>query len=428
LFAAAFGLLLGLALTKFGNPIILDRLIDPPSNIWEFLFQAWPIRWGYGLLGICAILGLSVFQPKTLIPKWVLLAPCLWLGWQLLSAAQTVDRRLTDPAMLHFAACVLCFFLGALALGRLPNLRPFCLFLVLAFTWVLWTGFDQHNGGLEAMRNMLLQQPNWQQFPPDYLKRIQSNRIFSTLVYPNALAAAILLLLPIVLVSGWMLLDRLTFIARAVIVGLIGYMAVACLYWSGSKSGWLIALVLLFCVLLRQPLPKGVRPTLLGLVLVGGLAGFFIKYSPYFHRGAPSVSARFEYWKAAAKTAAAHPVLGTGPATFSVMFRQIRPPEAEMAQLVHNDYLEQACDSGFPGLLAYGCFIFGSIYALGRNKAIVGRWDRFCVWLGLLGWTLENFVEFPLYIPALTWIAFTLFGWLWAQAVEGTPPAEPDRA
>jgi len=33
-FAAAFGAVLALSLLKFGNPIILDRLIDPPADIW----------------------------------------------------------------------------------------------------------------------------------------------------------------------------------------------------------------------------------------------------------------------------------------------------------------------------------------------------------------------------------------------------------
>ena len=33
---------------------------------------------------------------------------------------------------------------------------------------------------------------------------------------------------------------------------------------------------------------------------------------------------------------------------FAKTFAPIKPPEAEMARLVHNDYLEQACDSGWP--------------------------------------------------------------------------------
>jgi hypothetical protein len=41
---------------------------------------------------------------------------------------------------------------------------------------------------------------------------------------------------------------------------------------------------------------------------------------------------------------------------------------------------------------------------------------RFPVWLGLFGWAMQEFVEFGLYIPALAWTAFFLFGWLWSYA------------
>jgi hypothetical protein len=38
---------------------------------------------------------------------------------------------------------------------------------------------------------------------------------------------------------------------------------------------------------------------------------------------------------------------------------------------------------------------------------------RFATWLGLLGWALQSFVEFGLYVPAVGWTAFWLLGWLW---------------
>jgi O-antigen ligase len=88
-----------------------------------------------------------------------------------------------------------------------------------------------------------------------------------------------------------------------------------------------------------------------------------------------------------------------------------------MAWLVHNDYLEQASDSGLAGLVAYALFIAG---ALGRSFPRPGKaptaqrddWLTFAVWLGVLGWSLQSFIEFGLYIPALAWPAFTFLGWL----------------
>jgi len=36
----------------------------------------------------------------------------------------------------------------------------------------------------------------------------------------------------------------------------------------------------------------------------------------------------------------------------------------------------------------------------------------FAMWMGVLGWSLQSFLEFGLYIPALAWPAFAFFGLL----------------
>jgi len=86
-----------------------------------------------------------------------------------------------------------------------------------------------------------------------------------------------------------------------------------------------------------------------------------------------------------------------------------------MAQLAHNDYLEQASDSGLIGFCSYATFLLGSAVLLGRTVVGVFRNDLFPVWLGCLAWALQSFVEFPLYIPALAWPTFAFLGLLWAQ-------------
>jgi hypothetical protein len=35
------------------------------------------------------------------------------------------------------------------------------------------------------------------------------------------------------------------------------------------------------------------------------------------------------------------------------------------------------------------------------------------MWLGLLGWAIQAFIEFGLYIPALAWPMFVFCGILW---------------
>jgi O-antigen ligase/polysaccharide polymerase Wzy-like membrane protein len=410
-FAGLVGAWLGLSLLKFGNPIILDRLVEPPRGFWEFVFNSWPVAWGYAMLPVLLAASVPVVRFKTKVPLWVLALPLVWFGWQLLSATRTVDARLTTATVTHFTVCIVCFYLGLFALSRVEDMTLFWVFLLAGLVWVLWTGFGQHFGGLESTRRMIYAQEDWQQLPPEYLRRIASNRIFSTLVYPNALAGAILLLLPSLLGVTLHMTRQMTNIGRGVLVGLLAYAGVACLYWSGSKSGWLIGMALGLLVLLRVPFQRKVKVAIAATALAIGLAGFLVKFSDYFERGATSVGARFDYWRAAWETAKTHPCLGTGPGTFSISYRQLITPESEMTRLVHNDYLEQASDSGFPGFAAYLVFILGSMAFLFRNTDKSQL--RFLVWLGLAGWALQGLVEFGLYIPALAWQAFLFLGWLW---------------
>jgi hypothetical protein len=419
-FAASFGALLGLALLKFPQPPILEKYTTMPANEYEWALAPWPIVIGQVLLGCVWGLGLVAGISRVTFPKWLLVLPLVWLCWQFFSGTQSVNAELTRGTLKHFAACVVCFYLGVFCLGRDKMPTWFFLLPLGAMAIVIATGFNQHFGGLESTRQYfrLYSYADWEANRPeqlrDYLKRIESDRIFSTLFYPNALAGALLLWMPAVLVTILQSLTQFERSARIFLAVMMGGGALGCLFWSGSKGGWLLALALGVLALLYFPLPKRVKIAVVALVAVGGLAGFALKYSGYFERKATSVIARFDYWDAAVKTAVAKPVFGTGPGTFAIPYAKIKRPESEMARLTHNDYLQQASDSGLIGFLAYTVFIVGVLFhtrpRLGANRDYL----RFAVWLGVLGWALQGLLEFGLYIPALAWAAFALLGWLLA--------------
>src|SRR5262249_53337746 len=135
----------------------------------------------------------------------------------------------------------------------------------------------------------------------------------------------------------------------------------------------------------------------------------------YFHKGATSAVARFDYWQAAVQITKDHPIFGTGPGTFFIPYQKIKRPESEVSRLTHNDYLEQASDSGIPGLLLYAGFVVGGLIWIARRKGFLSDWRNFAVWLGVLGWSLQSLMEFSLYIPALSWSAFAFLGWMMGQ-------------
>jgi hypothetical protein len=370
--------------------------------------------------------------------------------WQFVAAFWTVNPGLTKPTLAHFFACVVCFYLGFFSLASSQRLGAFWAGLISGLIIVIAVGWEQHFGGLEQTRQyfFLYIYPRLKEVPPEYIKKISSTRVFSTLFYPNALAGATLLLLVPILAVIWQAREKFTRGARTFLVAAIALGGLGCLYWSGSKGGWLLMLVLGLIWLLCLPFSPNLKRMLVVTVLVVGLASFFWKYSGFFQKGATSVGARFDYWDAAVKTTMANPLFGTGPGTFSTAYQKVKRPESEMSRLVHNDYLEQGSDSGVPGLILYTAFIVG-VLVLTRPEELFAQngdsawlrgskgppkvqdqaeskpksenakpgsgdktWVWFAIWLGTLGWALQGLLEFGLYIPGLAWPAFVFMGLL----------------
>lgn len=412
-FSVAFGAFLGLALVKFGNVVIMERFIERPQSGLEWVFNPWPLDVAYGGMTGLVVFGLFAVRWRKPDPGWWTVLPLVWLAWQLAAATQSVDASLTQATIRHFVACVVCFYLGLFALSSARE--PWFLYgLVAGFGIVLAVGGQQHFGGLEASRKYFFTYvyPQLTEVPPEYLKKLQSDRVWATLFYPNALAGVLLLLLPATLVFILQHFTRLTVGARQFVAAVFGAGALGCLFWSGSKGGWLLMLGLVLVALLHLPFPSRWKAVLLCVVAGGGLVGFGLKYASFFQKGATSVSARFDYWHAALVTARANPVFGTGPGTFAIPYQRIKRPESEMSRLVHNDYLQQASDSGISGFVAYVALTMGWLVWTWKRLGRPVDPLRFAVWLGLLGWLMQGFMEFGLYIPALAWPAFGMMGWL----------------
>mgnify|MGYP000914555477 CR=1 FL=1 len=436
LVVGVYGAFLGLTLVKFGNPVILDYLVLAPSTGIEWVFSTWPIRWVFDtFFGSLFFVGLSFLACSAWAFKnsladtihnltqnriaWLPVSCLLgWYAWQWVAAINTVNGQLTSVTLSQFTMCLICFAFGLFCLRRLEHVDLLCCGLAVGFLIVLWSGMDQQFGGLEATRKMIYDQGGLENYPEEFLQRISTGRIFGTLFYPNALAGVILLVSPLTLLFVSKLASGHGNIVWGLAVGLPGYFSAACLYWSGSKSGWLIAAVMLLLIGLRMPLPKRGKWLLLSLVGLLALGAFGVRFAGYFQKGATSVAARFDYWNAAVKVAASNPISGTGPGTFQVPYSRLKAPESEMARLVHNDYLQQASDSGIPGFLGYTGLLLGSICLLYRKSKASPL--QFAAWLGLFAWALHSGVEFGLYIPAIAWPAFTMLGWLTGNGMDTT--------
>ena len=448
-YALGFGLFLGLAILKFGNPVILDQKITPPASPSEFWTYAWPTHWSNWILLPLALAGAGLaFIGKSRWPGtrrlWVL--PLLWFGWQLLSATQTVDGNLTATTLWQFAGCVACYFLGALVLGRERAVYWLLAGVLAAFALCLVKGINQRLFEFPQSRELLVEgeRAGWTNFPPEMflqmkhdhvvittngvdmpnpviLAKFAKGRVNGTLIYPNALAGLILLLLPVSLVLAFSRTKRLRPLIRAAVIALTVSLGGSAFFWTGSKLGWLIALAIGSVCLFRLPWPMRLKMAALTGILLIGLVIFAVRFHGYFAAGATSVGARFDYWRAAVETTLDHPLFGTGPGTFQRPYERLKSPEAEMARLTHNDCLEQFSDSGIAGGVVYAVWIVLSLATIGRRTWRASDPMTFALFAGLLGWFVQGLGEFSLYVPALAWTAFTLLGVL--QNESGSNPS-----
>lgn len=457
LYALVFGLFLGLCIWKFGNPVILDHKIIAPETFAEWLNGAWPLHWAnWILLPLAIIGGLLVFKNRNLKQsdkseignrkskiKWLWLLPLVWLGWQFLSATQTVDATLTRATLWQFSGCVACYFIGALLLSREKLSRWLLIGVLAAFAFCLVRAVNQKVFEYPAERQSLVEgeRGGWTNFPPEavasmkldgviittngldvvnpvIMAKFVKGRVSGTLVYPNALAGIILLLWPVSLALAFGATKNMRPLVRLAAVMLTVFLGAAAMFWSGSKLGWLVAMGLAGLYLLRLDWPKKLKWLAVAAVLVLGLGVFAVRFQHYFATGATSASARLDYWRAAVQTTVAKPLFGTGPGTFQRPYAELKSPDSEMARLTHNDYLEQFSDSGLVGGITYIGWIGLALMCVGR-KAWLGR-DAifFSIFAGLLAWFLQGFGEFSLYLPALGWAAFTLLGLLIGQKLK----------
>jgi hypothetical protein len=423
-FAVVAGLFFFVIIIKFGSPVVMDRYIPAPQSFALAVYELWPPHWSAWLFVPVALAGLWSLEWNRTKLHWVLLLPLIWLGWQLVSSTQTVNLALTKLTMTHFAVCVGLFYLGFFARRGMSNPWPVWAGMGLALCWFMRVALEQHFGGLEATRKMIKESPELMGLDPqlltnpDYLKRLAGDRIFGTFAgYPNGLAGGLVLFLPLTLVFLWRLTPKVRDPIRVVFVLILGGCGLGCLYWSGSKAGWLVALVVGLAALGHSAVPLKWKRWLIYGLLVAGVAGFAVKYASFFQKERNSVGARFAYWRAALLIIDHHPILGTGPGTFQIPFAQFKRPGDEMAKLCHNDYLEQATDSGILGFISYSAMIFTLLFRLYRYRIQKSPldWLYFAIWLGIFGLSMHCMVEYHLYVPGLAWPLFFLFGWLLAR-------------
>ena len=224
-------------------------------------------------------------------------------------------------------------------------------------------------------------------------------RVFSSIGQPNALAAYLVLAIPICA----SLIPKSQPLARGAIALCLALMvtALALTLSRGGYMGFALAATIVAVPLIRslrlslRSFLYGLVPCLAGVVLVASVAQPISATAAQFWDRAlssgnladGSVQGHLDLWSVGAAIALDYPILGAGQETYPELFGRYRdvtlaPSRARVMSAYrpespHNVYLAIAAGSGFPALAAYVAVLVGFFYMVVRAiKATRSEWRR----------------------------------------------------
>jgi O-antigen ligase len=397
-------------------------------------------EWGLGL-GLAAMIAwttmcLGGYRPETMVvTSWAVFALAALGGllWSLRAGARFNLAGLLPVPFLLFALASACWIAPAPWLAWrewLLWLQAWLVFLLVlhhgrtrAQTWTLVGTL----AGLGLVGAVLAA---WQRFrDPVWLMlgRHQAEQFFGRssgmFGIPNSLAGLLELMIPVCLTLLW---SRATSLLAKVLCGWLAAIFIGVVALTGSRGGWLA----LASALVLWPLlfTRSWRRKLAGAVAVLGFGAAAI-FALYRFSGEargriqPFLTGEFEtsrpvMWRAGLEIWRERPWLGTGAASYNVLFDQHRPRSFHAEpQWTHNDYLNTLSDYGVVGFglwaaLGGGILWLGwrGVRRLRREKPASGRifdlWRwRQGLWLGLVAFAVHLLVDFHTKIPALIFAA-----------------------
>lgn len=239
---------------------------------------------------------------------------------------------------------------------------------------------------------------------------------------PNSLAGLLVLMIPLVLAGVF---ARGTSVLLKIGCAWVGAVFIFGLVLTGSRGGWiaLAAALMLGAILTGRGWWKKIWVAgLVLLVAVIGLVALFRLSGPARERIQPFLDGRFEttrplLWKAGYQIWRDHPWIGSGAASYNVVFEQYCPRGfLNEPDWTHNDYLNTLSDYGVVGFGLWAgagaLLLVGAWRAVRRKDAAASRsgfiggagW-RWGLFIGLLAFALHLGVDFHTKIPALAFAA-----------------------
>ncbi len=396
---------------KFGTPVVVQASLLLPGGLDEWIYFSWPNQ--LGVLFCFGALIWLVLDARRMAARMdgLFVLPVILLAALLAAYPSSINRQVATDTVLHFAVCVLLFYAAAWYARDGASAAHVFGGLGLATFVVCIFALQQWCGGLAETRAMVAELGH--PLPPDLALRLTSNRVFGTLVYPNALAGFLIVAFGPTLAWIWVRSRNWLPAVKWIALILTGGLIVTCLLVTGSRGGLAAfgagLLLTVICFVRRSP-GRGTW-ALIAVVIFLVAIGWVARSTGLLRLSGSSLEARVDYWRGAVAIVKDHPWLGTGPGTFGSAYLKYKTGQTEDARLVHNDYLEMWSDAGVVAVLAFAglaVLAVGGAVRLARQRRGDPAAMALCV--ALTSWSVHILADFDSFTPGVVWPVFILLG------------------
>jgi putative inorganic carbon (HCO3(-)) transporter len=411
------------------------------------------------------ISGLVYPASNTFFFVWVIFLCFVWFLKSILQGQIVIQRTRLD--LLHL------FFLGSLVIAWFLSVNPqdgidfFLNILTALLTYglivhvfedqklililigillvtasvVSFYGLYQNFFGFEETRLWVQSHMDLGKLPSSFRARLSSPRIFSTLIYPNALAGYLLCLIPlsagfwiyggklykgIALLSVvlgsimFLIFEKPQMLWCAVFFGMIYPILYLITFFLTLSKGGLVAFffvrILGYVLFFRFINDKHRRFYLWTVVLLecGILVLVIACWNDMILKIGSSFKVRRDYWTSALSIIKDFPWWGTGPGTFGSVYARYMLPGAEETRMTHNNFLQIWAESGVVAAISFFMIWVVSFVSGIRNiKKETGKdiWTESLnigILLGIFAFFIHSWVDFDLYEPAVALNAWVL--------------------
>ncbi len=393
---------------KFGTLFQSSEVSFYPLSSVEWLLSPWPPILAAVLAGFL-LLCVAITYPLPRLRSWPWALVGVWLllfAGSLPGLIHTTEMDAVVLFMWHLlgTAAFAAAIIWAAAFDK--RLAGWLLVaLTLGTLWVSLLAWHATLGGglretLEYAEEMARLQGR--ELPVAIRNRLMEGRASASFVYPNSLAAHLVLTAPLVLVSVWRWAGRFepARVSRVVLTAGTAILVGGALLMTGSRAamvacgGGLIGA--LFIAFGRR---RRVLIVALALAVLAAGAVLLVNRG----RTLSSLDARLGYWEEGVRMFAAHPLAGVGIGEFFPYYSRMKAAAAEQTRLPHNVAVLFAAQSGVAGLLAVLAFLSMPLWVFVRNENAENAGSqaaRFAVSAGMLAWCLHALTDFDFHIPA----------------------------